>query len=64
MRWHIHNGKRWMVQWGWPIFFSLGIHIDRQLKYMDLHLGFIIITFGNPDWPYEDYRAWWSSRTI
>jgi len=62
MRWHISNGKYWMVQWGKPIFFSLGIHIDRRLKYMDLHLIFLIITIGNPDWGFEDYRAWWSSR--
>jgi hypothetical protein len=53
-----------MVQWGWPILFSLGIHVDRNWKYIDLHLVFVILTIGNPDWPYEEYRAWWSSRSI
>ncbi len=64
MQWHIKNKGWLMIQWGWPIFFSLGIHIDRSLKYIDFHLVFIIITIGNPDWPYEEYRAWWSSRSI
>jgi hypothetical protein len=64
MQWHIKTGRYWMVQWGKPIFFSLGIHIDYNLKYVDLHLIFIIITFGNPDWPYKEYKAWWSSRSI
>jgi len=62
--WKIKHGKYWMVQWGKPIFFSLGIHIDRALKYIDFHLIFIILTFGKPDWDYKEYQAWWSSRSI
>lgn len=66
MQWHIKNRKWWMVQWGRPIFFSLGIHIDSHLKYVDFHLIFAIITIGkqNPDdWAYDDYRTWWASRS-
>lgn len=67
MQWHIYNRKRIMIQWGRPIFFSLGIHIDSRLRYVDLHLIFIIITIGNAgksgDWSYDEYRVWWASRS-
>lgn len=67
MRWHIKiPHKALMIQWGRPIFFSLGIHIDSRLRYVDLHLVFIIITIGvqkPEDWGYEEYRVWWASRS-
>ena len=66
MKWHIKHNKYCMIQWGKPIFFSLGIHVDNQLKYIDIHLIFIIITLGDPNWTYDEYsnahHAWWSSR--
>lgn len=55
-----------MIQWGRPIFFSFGIHIDYRLRYVDIHLFFLIITIGktNPgDWSFEEYRVWWASRS-
>lgn len=57
--WHIKYGSWWMVQWCLDGWFSLGFHIDLKSRkdnldrkygpYIDLHLGFIIISFGvNP----------------
>jgi len=65
MRWHqIKHGKWWMLQWGKPIFFSLGIHIDPRIWYVDLHLIACIITFGHCEKAYTDYKAWWASRSL
>lgn len=61
--WHVKHGKYYMLQWGMPIAYSLGIHIDHKFKYIDFHLLFIIITLGNMKHEYEYYQAWWSSRT-
>jgi len=64
MQWHIKIPAKYiMVQWGWPIFFSLGIHIDPRARYIDLHIIFFILTIGNPK-VYEQYLSWWSSRSI
>lgn len=56
-----------MIQWGKPIFFSLGIHIDCFLRYVDFHLIFLIITIGKTDYDFDTYeinlRSWWASRT-
>ena len=61
-----------MVQWGEPIFFSLGIHTafrhplswDFRIKYIDIHLVCLIITIGNQGETYEEYKAWWASRSL
>jgi hypothetical protein len=53
-----------MLQWGRPIFFSLGIHVDPRIGYVDLHLVACILTLGNCEATYREYRAWWSSRSI
>lgn len=64
MRWRqIKHSKYWMIQWGRPIFFSLGVHIDPRIPYIDIHLIFIIITIGNCEKQYQDYKAWWASRS-
>jgi len=62
MRWHIKAGKYWLFQWGWPVGFSLGIHVDYRLSYIDLHLGWVLLTLGNMQVEYKEYQAWWSSR--
>ena len=64
MQWKIKHGKYWMVQWGWPVFLSIGIHVDFRVPYIDLHLIAMIITIGNCEKTYKDYRTWWSSRSI
>ena len=64
MRWHTRHGRWWMVQWGRPIWFSLGIHIDCHLRYVDVHLGFLILTLGSPDYSFEEYHTWWSARSL
>jgi hypothetical protein len=64
MRWHKTHGKWWMIQWGRPIFFSFGIHVDSHLKYVDFHLIAMIITLGNMEETYREYKAWWSSRSL
>lgn len=63
-RWHVQTGRYWMLQWGWSILFSVGLHIDWRLRYVDLHLGCVIVTLGRPEWGYEECRAWWSARSI
>jgi hypothetical protein len=64
MKWNIRHGKFWMIQWGRPIFFSLGVHIDPRVPYIDFHLIAMILTIGNLDKTYKDYKAWWSSRSL
>lgn len=59
---HIRHGRWWMFQWGTDILFSIGLHLDRRLRYMDIHLLSIILTLGNIETEYEYYQAWWSSR--
>lgn len=62
-KWQIRRPhRRLMVQWGKSVKYSVGIHVDHQFQYVDFHLLFFIVTIGNPD-AYEDYQAWWSSRS-
>ena len=57
-RWYIYYGSWWALQFLWPPdWFSLGIHIDPRYRvrgdkktfgpYIDLHLGFWILSLGN-----------------
>lgn len=57
---HIKHGKYWMVQWGVPVLFSVGVHVDNRFKYIDFHLLFAVITLGSME--YDHYQAWWSAR--
>lgn len=59
---YIRHGKYWMLQWGRPIFLSVGVHLDYRFRYIDFHLGAAILTIGNISQEYEEYQAWWSSR--
>jgi hypothetical protein len=61
MQWNLKKGKYWMLQWGEPIFFSLGIHIDPRKKYIDFHIIYFIFTIGDPK-AYIEYESWWSAR--
>lgn len=61
-RYWIRHGRFWMVQYSRRIFFSLGIHLDFELRYIDLHLGCLILTLGDMEREYDQYQAWWSSR--
>lgn len=59
-RWYLSHGRWWMVQACFDCWFSLGIHIDLKRRtealtgkrfgpYLDLHLGWVIISLGfNP----------------
>jgi len=60
----MRKGRHWMVQWGWPIFFSLGLHVDPRIWYVDLHVIATILTFGNLDAVDYDFKAWNSSRSV
>ncbi len=55
-RWGCRYGSLWMVQWVLDGWFSLGIHLDLKHRvanggltygpYLDLHLGFVILSLG------------------
>jgi hypothetical protein len=63
MRWRIHRPHPLlMVQWGWPIFLSLGLHFDFRAPYLDLHLGAVIVTLGRIRKQADDYQAWWCAH--
>lgn len=54
--WHLYHGSWWMIQWSCDWWCSLGLHIDLRHRrradglaygpYIDLHLGFVIISLG------------------
>lgn len=57
MIWHVRHGRWWALQWCWDWWFSLGIHVDLRHRhrsdglvygpYVDLHLGFAVLSLGN-----------------
>lgn len=64
-KWNFVHGRYWMIQWGFPIFFSLGIHLDRNFRYLDLHFIFVILTIGRLNKnDFKEAGAWWSAREV
>jgi len=61
-RYLVWHGRYWMFQFSPRIFLSFGVHIDFELKYVDFHLGAVILTFGDMERQYTEYRSWASSR--
>lgn len=58
--WNIRYGTVWMVQWQLDWWLSFGVHLDPKMRrvssgqfaglrygpYLDLHLGFVIVSVG------------------
>lgn len=45
--WNIRYGRWWMVQWCADApWFSLGLHVDWERPYVDVHLGRLIFSAG------------------
>jgi len=53
-----------MVQYGINIGFSLGIHVDFWLRYVDIHIPLIVITIGNIKEVEYPPETWHSARDI
>jgi hypothetical protein len=63
--WYLYSGPWWMIQWSWNGWISFGVHLDFRRRYtaktaipfgpyVDIHLGFIIFSFGvNPKYSGE-----------
>jgi hypothetical protein len=61
--WWDKKHNLWMVQIVIDWQFSLGVHIDFRRRYIDIHLLWVILSFGYKA-PYSDHfnRFRWDSR--